>query len=84
MLIQAQTRGVLLLAGVDKQLGLIDMLAAIIPDHRDPNLITHPMADILRPRVFAIACSYPDANDLDDLRGPRPQAHPRTAAGNRR
>jgi hypothetical protein len=60
--------GVLLLAGVDKQLGLIDMLAAIIPDHRDPNLITHPMADILRPRVFAIACGYPDANDLDDLR----------------
>ena len=44
------------------------MLAAIIPDHRDPNLITHPMADILRPRVFAIACGYPDANDLDDLR----------------
>jgi hypothetical protein len=26
------------------------------------------MADILRPRVFAIACGYPDANDLDDLR----------------
>jgi hypothetical protein len=52
--------GVLLLAGVDKQLGLIDMLAAIIPDHRDPNLITHPMADILRPRVFAIACGDPE------------------------
>ena len=60
--------GVLLLAGVDKQLGLIDRLAALIPDHRDPNLITHTMADILRPRVFAIACGYPDANDLDDLR----------------
>jgi hypothetical protein len=26
------------------------------------------MADILRPRVFAIACGYPDANDLDALR----------------
>ena len=60
--------GVLLLAGVDKQLRLIDRLAALIPDHRDPNLITHTMADILRPRVFAIACGYPDANDLDDLR----------------
>jgi hypothetical protein len=60
--------GVLLLAGVDKTLGLIDRLAALIPDHRDPNLITHTMADILRPRVFAIACGYPDANDLDDLR----------------
>ena len=60
--------GVLLLAGADRQLGLIDTLAAIIPDHRDPDLITHSMADILRARIFAIACGYPDANDLDDLR----------------
>src|SRR6478735_8752629 len=43
--------GVLLLAGADKRLGLIDTLAAIIPDHRDPDLITHSMADILRARV---------------------------------
>jgi hypothetical protein len=60
--------GVLLLAGADKRLGLIDRLAAIIPDHRDPAQITHTMADILRARVFAIACGYPDADDLDDLR----------------
>src|SRR3984885_14740106 len=60
--------GVLLLAGADKRLGLIDTLAAIIPDHRDPDLITHSMADILRARVFAIASGYPDADDLDDLR----------------
>ena len=60
--------GVLLLAGADKRLGLIDTLAALIPDHRDPALITHTLADILRARVFAIACGYPDADDLDDLR----------------
>jgi Transposase DDE domain group 1 len=60
--------GVLLLAGIDKQLGLIDTLAALIPDHRDPALITHALADILRGRIFAIACGYPDADDLDDLR----------------
>lgn len=60
--------GVLLLAGADRRLGLIDTLAAIIPGHRDPTLITHTMADILRARVFAIACGYPDAGDLDDLR----------------
>src|ERR1700712_5895707 len=60
--------GVILLAGADKRLGLIDALAAIIPDHRDPDLITHTMADILRARVLAIACGYPDADDLDDLR----------------
>jgi hypothetical protein len=60
--------GVLLLAGADKRLGLIDTLAALIPDHRDPALITHTMSDILRARIFAIACGYPDADDLDDLR----------------
>src|SRR5450755_4286961 len=60
--------GVLLLAGADKQIGLIDTLAAIIPDYRDPNQITHTLSDILRARIFAIACGYPDGDDLDDLR----------------
>jgi hypothetical protein len=60
--------GVLLLAGADRRLGLVDTLAALIPDHRDPMLITHTMSDILRARIFAIACGYPDADDLDDLR----------------
>src|ERR1700712_1204569 len=60
--------GVLLLAGADKRLGLIDRLAALIADHRDPALITHTLSDIRRARVFAIACGYPDADDLDDLR----------------
>jgi len=60
--------GVLLLSGADQRLGLIDALAALIPDARDPSQITHSMADILRERVFAIACGYPDGNDLDSLR----------------
>jgi hypothetical protein len=60
--------GVFLLAAADKRLGLIDTLAGLIPDARDPAQITHSMADILRGRIFAIACGYPDGNDLDDLR----------------
>jgi hypothetical protein len=60
--------GVLLLAGADQQLGLIDTLAALLPDHRDPLRITHSLSDILRARVLAIGCGYPDANDLDQLR----------------
>ncbi len=47
--------GVLLLAAADKRLGLIDALAALIPDDRDPAQIVHSMADLLRERVFAIA-----------------------------
>ena len=38
------------------------------PDHRNPAQITRTMSDILRARVFAIACGYQDADDLDDLR----------------
>jgi Transposase DDE domain group 1 len=60
--------GVLLLAEADKHLGLIGMLAGLIPDSRDPALVTHLIEDILRERVLAIACGYPDANDLDSLR----------------
>ena len=60
--------GVLLLAGADKRPGLTGTLAGLIPDDRDPARITHPVADIMRARVFAIACGYEDANDLDTLR----------------
>jgi hypothetical protein len=60
--------GVFLLAGADQRLGLIDALASLFPDHRDPSQISHSIADILRERIFAIACGYPDGNDLDTLR----------------
>jgi hypothetical protein len=36
--------GVLPLAGADRQVGLIDTPAAIIPDHRDPAQTTHTMS----------------------------------------
>ncbi len=60
--------GVFLLEAADRRIGLIDRLAALFPDSRDPSQVTHSMADLLRERVFAIACGYPDGNDLDDLR----------------
>ena len=59
--------GVILLGGADKRLGLIERLTALIPDDRDPDQITHAMADVMQSRVIAIACGYPDANDLDTL-----------------
>jgi hypothetical protein len=60
--------GVMLLAAADRRLGLADRLAAVMRDRRDPDRVTHAMADILRARIFAIACGYEDANDLDRLR----------------
>ena len=60
--------GVFLLVGADKSLGLIDALASVFPDQRDPAQISHSIADILRERIFAIAGGYPDGNDLATLR----------------
>jgi hypothetical protein len=43
-------------------------LAGHIPDARDPNHVTHTDADVLRARMLAIGCGYPDGNDFDWLR----------------
>src|SRR4051812_46470148 len=61
--------GVMLLAAAERRLGIVDKLATLIADPRDPNLVTHSLADILRARILAIACGYEDGNDLDHLRG---------------
>ena len=61
--------GVMLLAAAERRLGIVDKLAALIADPRDPALVTHSIADILRARILAIACGYEDGNDLDHLRG---------------
>jgi hypothetical protein len=60
--------GVMLLAQADRRLGVADRLARVIPDGRDPDRVTHLLPDILRARIFAIACGYEDADDLDRLR----------------
>ena len=60
--------GVMLLAAVEKDLGLAERLAALITDPRNPLLVTHSVADILRARMLASACGYADADDLDHLR----------------
>jgi len=39
--------GVMLLAAVEKDLGLAERLAALITDPRNPLLVTHSVADIL-------------------------------------
>jgi Transposase DDE domain group 1 len=60
--------GVMLLAQAERRLRIADRLAGVIPDGRDASRITHLLADILRARIFAIACGYEDADDLDRLR----------------
>src|SRR6202022_2073310 len=60
--------GVMLLAQAERRLGLAERLAAVIPDERDAGRGIHRLAQILRARIFAIACGYEDADDLDRLR----------------
>jgi len=48
--------GVMLLAAAERRLGIAEKLAAVIPDPRDPARTIHPLPDILRARIFAIAC----------------------------
>ena len=60
--------GVMLLASAERRLGLAARLASLIADPRNPALVTHSVADILRARMLAIACGYEDADDLDHLR----------------
>jgi len=60
--------GAALLREVDQRIGLIDAIAACIPDPRDPARITHDIRTMLAQRVFAIAMGYEDGNDHHDLR----------------
>lgn len=57
--------GVMLLAAAERRVQIAQRLAALIADPRNPLLVTHSVADILRARMLAIACGYEDADDLD-------------------
>jgi hypothetical protein len=60
--------GLLLLRGVDRQIGLTERLAAAIHDKRHVSYIDHPLRDLLAQRLYQIASGYPDGNDANSLR----------------
>jgi hypothetical protein len=60
--------GVLLLREIENGLGLAEVLSSCLKDERDPSSTTHTQADMIRARMFAIACGYEDCDDLDVLR----------------
>lgn len=60
--------GILLLREADRRLGLVEALDAVLPDPRDPALITHRQADLLRQRIYGLALGYEDLNDHATLR----------------
>ena len=61
--------GAVLLAALDRGLGLTSRMAAAVRDDRQPGKVLHGMADLVRQRVFGLACGYADCNDARALRG---------------
>jgi hypothetical protein len=60
--------GVLLLREIDLKTGLTQAVAAAIPDPRNPDLIEHEQAAMIRQRILSLAQGYEDLNDQQHLR----------------
>jgi len=60
--------GVLVLAEIERRLGIAERLAGCITDPRAPERVRHGLAEMIRYRALLIAAGYPDANDCDALR----------------
>lgn len=60
--------GAVLLREVDRVTGILARFAACFRDHRVPTRITHPVAALVRQRVYGLALGYEDLNDHEQLR----------------
>ena len=60
--------GVLVLAEIERRLGIAERLARCIEDPRAPERVHHTITEMIRFRTLLIAAGYPDANDCDSLR----------------
>lgn len=59
--------GAVLLKAADERIGLSAALAAGLIDLRHQDLIEYTVVELLRQRLFAIACGYDDCNDTARL-----------------
>jgi hypothetical protein len=60
--------GLLLLAQLDRRIGLTERAAGCLEDWRASERVRHSLLDLLRQRLYQIACGYEDCNDADTLR----------------
>jgi len=59
--------GALLLKAADDRLDLTAALARCLKDKRRPDMIIHSYLDLVRQRIFGMACGYEDCNDAARL-----------------
>jgi hypothetical protein len=60
--------GVLFLREIEAHVGIIRRMAGALQDPRDARDIDHSDEELLRQRIFQMACGYADANDCNPLR----------------
>jgi hypothetical protein len=60
--------GAWLLRKTEELTGVIRPFAACFTDHRDPDLVEHPLEELIAQRVYGLALGYEDLNGHDDLR----------------
>jgi hypothetical protein len=60
--------GGLLLREVEKRVGILHQFAACFTDFRIPDLIEHPVEQLVAQRVYGLALGYEDWNDHQELR----------------
>jgi hypothetical protein len=60
--------GGVILREVEKRTGIIGGFAACFTDHRKPELIEHPVEDLIGQRIYGLCLGYEDLNDHDELR----------------
>jgi hypothetical protein len=60
--------GGLLLREVEKRMGILQQFAACFTDYRNPDLIEHPVEEMVAQRVYGLALGYEDLNDHEELR----------------
>src|SRR5450631_237283 len=59
--------GAILLQACDRRLGLTEALIGAIDDRRQSGKIQHAIGELVRQRLYAIACGYSDGNDASRL-----------------
>ncbi len=59
--------GAVLLKSLDTQLELTKRLAGCVVDERQPGKVKHQALELVRQRVFGLACGYADCNDAARL-----------------
>jgi hypothetical protein len=63
--------GAILLAAANRRFenGLIESLSTSLPDTRQPGKVDHHLPELLRQRIYGLACGYEDANDAARIGG---------------